>query len=78
MKLISMACLEFLELLLVLLLSLGKNAIPVLVEFLVLLNMSVLDFLLALLVLEHELLILHVEFLFLELEDAVLSHFGLW
>ena len=73
-----MACLEFLELLLVFFLSFGENAIPVLVKLLVLLNMSMLNFLLALLMLEHELLILHVEFLFLELEDAVLSHFSLW
>lgn len=49
-----------------------------LVELLVLLNVSLLDIFLALLVLEHKLLILHVEFLFLELKYAILSHFSLY
>lgn len=65
LKLLSMVCLKLLQLLLILFLGLCEDAIPVFVEFLVLLDMCVLDFLLALLMLEHELLILHVEFLLL-------------
>lgn len=48
-----------------------------LVEFLVLLDMRLLDFFLTLLVSEHKLLILHVEFLLLELKNTVLRHLGL-
>ena len=48
-----------------------------LIELLVLLDVRMLDFFLALLVLEDELLVLHIELLFLELKDAVLCHLGL-
>merc|ERR1712156_146336 len=72
-----MVRLKLLQLLLILLLGLGEDAIPMLVEFLVLLDVGVLDFFLALLMLEHELLVLHVEFLLLQLEDAVLGYLSL-
>ena len=48
-----------------------------LVELLVLLDMRLLDLLLALLVREDHLLVVHVELLLLQLRDAVLRHFGL-
>ena len=47
------------------------------VELLVLLNVRLLNFFLLLLVGEDELLVLHVEFLFLEFGDAVLGQLGL-
>lgn len=78
LKLLSMVCLELLQLLLILFLGFCEDAIPVFVEFLVLLDMGVLDFFLALLMLKHELLILHVEFLLLQLKDTVLGHLSLW
>ena len=49
-----------------------------LVELLVLLNMRLLDFFLALLVREDHLLVVHLKLLFFELSDAILSHFGLY
>ena len=73
-----MSDLELLDLNLVLLLSLGEHAIPVLVELLVLLDMSGLDLFLALLVREDHLLVVHLELLLLELRDTVLCHFGLY
>lgn len=72
-----MSDLELLDLNLVLLLSLGEHAVPVLVELLVLLDMSGLDLFLALLVREDHLLVVHLELLLLELRDTVLCHFGL-
>jgi len=47
------------------------------VELLVLLDVRLLNFFLLLLVGENELLVLHVEFLFLEFSDAVLGQLGL-
>ena len=49
-----------------------------LVELLVLLNMRLLNFFLALLVREDHLLVVHLKLLFFELSDAILSHFGLY
>lgn len=68
---------ELLDLDLVLLLSIGENAIPVHVELLVLLDMGLLDLLLALLVSEDHLLVVHIELLLFQLSDTVLCHFGL-
>ena len=65
------------NLLLVLFLSPLELEVPVLVEVLVLLDVSLLDLLLFLLMSEHQLLILHVIFLVLELSNPVLSHFSL-
>ena len=73
-----MVGLQLLDLGLVLFLGLGQHVVPMLVELLVLLNVGSLDLLLTLLVTEDQGLILHVELLLLELEDAVLRHFGLW
>ena len=77
LQLLSVQDLKLLELLLVLLLRLGENGVPMLIELLVLLDMRLLDFLLALLMSEHKLLILHVEFLLLQLKNTVLRHLGL-
>ena len=48
-----------------------------LVEILVLLNVGLLDFFLALLMSEDELLVLHIELLLLQFLDAVLGKLGL-
>ena len=68
---------ELFDLDLVLLLGLGEHTVPVQVELLVLLDMGLLDLLLALLVSENHLLEVHVELLLLELSDTILCHFGL-
>ena len=60
-----MASLELLNFSLVLFLSFLELHVTVLIEVLILLNMSLLDFLLALLMAEEQLLVLHVEFLLL-------------
>ena len=49
-----------------------------LIELLVLLNVRLLDFLLALLVREDHLLVVHLKLLFFELSDAILRHFSLY
>ena len=49
-----------------------------LVELLVLFDMSLLDFFLALLVRKDHLLVVHLKLLLFELSDAILSHFGLY
>jgi len=76
-KLLGVFILKLLYLLLVLLLSLLELKVVVLVELLVLLDVRLLDLLLPLLVGEDELLVLHVEFLFLEFGDAVLGQLSL-
>ena len=73
-----MVHLKLLKLLLVFLLCLREDVIPVLVKFLVLLDVSLLDFLLTLLMHEYKLLVLHVELLLLQLEDAILRHLSLY
>ena len=78
LQLLSMTSLKFLDLSLVLLLSFLKLHVIVLVKVLVLLNMSLLDFLLALLMAEKELLVLHVEFLLLQLLNTILRHLSLY
>ena len=78
LQLLSMASFKFLDLSLVLLLSFLKLHVVVLVEVLVLLNMSLLYFLLALLMAEKELLVLHVKFLLLELLNTILRHLSLY
>jgi len=65
------------DLSLIFLLGSLKLEVPVLVEILVLFNMGLLDFFLLLLMGEHELLVLHVVFLLLELLDPVLGHLSL-
>ena len=77
LQLVGVLRLQLFHLLLVLCLRLLELQIVVLVELLVLLDVGLLDFFLALLVREHELLVLHVELLLLELEDAVFGHFSL-
>jgi hypothetical protein len=69
--------LEFEDLALVLLLGLLELHIPVAVELLVLLDVGVLNLLLLLLVVEQQLLVLHVELLLLQLRNSVLSHLSL-
>ena len=73
-----MATLKFLNLILILFLSFLELHVIVLVEVLILLNMSLLDFFLALLMAEEKLLVLHVKFLLLELMNAILCHFSLY
>ena len=60
-----MTPLELLDLSLVFFLSFLELHVIVLIEVLILLNMSLLDFLLALLMAEEQLLVLHVKFLLL-------------
>lgn len=48
------------------------------VEFLVLVDMSVLDLLLLLLMVEHHLLVVHVELLLFELSYSILGHLSLY
>ena len=73
-----MASLELLDLSLVLFLSFLELHVIVLIEVLILLNMSLLDFLLALLMAEEQLLVLHVEFLLLQLLNTILRHLSLY
>ena len=77
LKLLGVVDLELLDLLLVLLLSCHELSIVVCVELLVLLDVGLLNFFLALLVRESQLLVLHVELLLLQLQDAVFGHFSL-
>ena len=69
---------KLLDLHLILFLGFGKNCIPMSIELLVLLNVSLLDFFLALLVNEDHLLIFHVELLLLEFKNAVLGKLSLY
>ena len=78
LQLLSMTSFELFNLSLVLLLSFLKLHVIVLVEVLVLLNMSLLDFLLSLLMAEKELLVLHVKFLLLQLLNTILRHLSLY
>ena len=73
-----MTPLELLDLSLVLFLSFLELHVIVLIEVLILLNMSLLDFLLALLMAEEQLLVLHVEFLLLQLLNTILRHLSLY
>ena len=73
-----MTPLELLYLSLVLFLSFLELHVIMLVEVLILLNMSLLDFFLALLVAEEQLLVLHVEFLLLQLLNTILRHLSLY
>lgn len=77
LKLLGVAHFKLFDLLLVFFLSSAEDFVPVLVKFLVLLNVRRLDVFLALLMRKHELLILHVKLLFFQLQDSVLCHFGL-
>lgn len=70
-----MSILHLSDLLLVLNLRFLKLHVVVLVEVLVLLNMGLLNFFLALLMGECELLVLHVKLLLFQLQDPVLGHF---
>ena len=73
-----MTPLELLDLSLVLFLSFLELHVIVLIEVLILLNMSLLDFLLALLMAEEQLLVLHVKFLLLQLLNTILRHLSLY
>lgn len=73
-----MPVLPLFDLHLVLLLSFLEFDVVVLVEVLVLLDVGLLDLLLALLVSENELLVFHVELLLFQLLDAVLGKRSLY
>ena len=73
-----MASLELLNLSLILFLCFLELHVIVLVEVLILLDMSLLDFFLALLMAEEKLLVLHVKFLLLKLLNTILSHLSLY
>ena len=73
-----MPVLQLFDLHLVLLLSFLEFDVVVLVEVLVLLDVGLLDLLLALLVSENELLVFHVELLLFQLLDAVLGKLSLY
>ena len=77
LKLKSVLVLELTEGLAILLLGLKKILIPLLVEFLILLYMSLLALLSLLSLVEDELLITAVIVLLLEFLNSVLSHLGL-
>ena len=62
---------------LIFLLSSLKFEVPMLVEILILLDVCLLNFFLLLLVSEHQLLVLHVVLLLLQLSNPVLGHFSL-
>ena len=74
---LRMVHLKLFNLHLVFLLGLLEFNVIMLIKFLILLDVSLLDFFLALLVLEHQLLVLHVELLLLKLLNSVLCHFSL-
>lgn len=71
-----MSILRLPDLLLVLNLRFLKLHVVVLVEVLVLLNMGLLNFFLALLMRECQLLVLHGKLLLFKLQDSVLGHFS--
>jgi hypothetical protein len=77
LKLKSVFVLELAEGLTVLLLSLEKILIPLLIEFLILLNMSLLALLSLLSLIEDELLITTIIVLLLEFLNSVLGHLSL-
>ena len=72
-----MSILEVNYFLLILLLSPLEFEVPMLVEILILLDMGLLDLFLLLLMSEHQLLVLHVVLLLLQLGDPILGHFSL-
>ena len=76
-KCLGVSVFKIYNLLLVLFLSPLELEVPVLVEVLVLLDVSLLDLFLLLLVGKHQLLILHVIFLVLEFSNPVLCHLSL-
>ena len=63
---------------LILLLSPLEFEVPMLVEILILLDMGLLDLFLLLLMSEHQLLVLHVVLLLLQLGDPILGHLSLY
>ena len=74
----DVSVLELANFSLVFFLSLLEFKVVVLVELLILFDMSLLNVFLSLLVSKDELLVLHVKFLLLQLLDAILSQFGLY
>ena len=78
LELSCMVGLKLLNLGLVLLLSFRKDVVPMLIELLVLLDVSSLDLFLSLLMTEYQCLVLHVVLLFLQLKDAILGHLSLY
>ena len=62
---------------LIFLLSSLKFEVPMLVEILILLDVCLLNFFLLLLVSKHQLLVLHVVLLLLQLSNPILGHFSL-
>ena len=77
-QLLVVSVLELANFSLVFFLSLLEFKVVVLVELLILFDMSLLNVFLSLLVSEDELLVLHVKFLLFQLLDAILSQFGLY
>ena len=77
-QLLVVSVLELANFGLVFFLSLLEFKVVVLVELLILFDMSLLNVFLSLLVSEDELLVLHVKFLLLQLLDAIFSQFGLY
>jgi len=67
---------ELNNLILVILLGLLENVVPMRIKFLILFDMSLLDFFLSLLVREKQLLVGHVVFLLAQLNNSVLGHFS--
>ena len=73
-----MVGLKLLNLGLVLLLGFRKHVVPMLIELLVLLDVSSLDLFLSLLMTEDKCLVLHVVLLLFQLKDAILRHLSLY
>ena len=72
-----MSALKLCNLELVLFLRFLEFHVVMLIEILILFDMCLLDLLLSLLMGEHELLVLHVELLLLQLLNSILCHFSL-
>ena len=72
----SVPIFELNNLILVVFLSFLQNVVPMRVKFLILFDMSLLDFFLSLLVRKEQLLVRHVVLLLAQLHNSVLGHFS--
>ena len=77
LKIFSVSIFELNNLILVVFLSFLQNVVPMRVKFLILFDMSLLDFFLSLLVRKEQLLVRHVVLLLAQLHNSVLGHFSL-
>ena len=77
LQLLRVSIFKFFNFDLIFLLCFLEYCVPVLIKLLVLLDVGLLDLLLALLMCEHQLLEVHVVLLLLQLKNAVLSHLSL-